>query len=294
LITTLRAVFVAVFLFAALFGLHAVQLLSILLFPFSRRAFRAVNRAMANAWWGLCVQLMERFHKVEVFITGDVVPSREEAVLISNHSSMVDIPAIFSLALRKGRLGDLKWMVKDVLKWVPGIGWGMVFLGCIFLKREWAKDREHVRATFSLLRDESIPSWLICFPEGTRMTPPKLQKSQAYAANAGIRVPNNLMVPRTKGFAASVTGLRGHAAAVYDVTIAYPDGVPGITDLISGTVRSFHLHVRRHPLEVLPDDNEGLSVWLHERFVEKDDLLDAFKAEGRFPGDDVKTPLPWW
>ena len=285
---------IAAFLVITLFALHAFQLLSILVYPVSARAFRHVNRSAANAWWGICVHLMERLHRVEVFITGDDIPAREDAVLISNHSAMVDIPAIFSLALRKGRLGDLKWMVKDVIKWVPGIGWGMVFLGCIFLKREWAKDRDHVRATFALLRDESIPSWLICFPEGTRMTPAKLAKSQVYAETAGIRVPKHLMVPRTKGFAAAVTGLRGHASAVYDVTISYPDGVPSITDLLRGTLRRFHLHVRRYATEDLPDDTEGLSDWLHERFVEKDELLDAFAAEGRFPGEDVKTQLPWW
>jgi len=109
-----------------------------------------------------------------------------------------------------------------------------------------------------------------------------------------MRVPKNLMVPRTKGFAAAVMGLRGHAAAVYDITIAYPDGVPSVTDLLRGAVRRFHLYVRRYAVDDLPDDDEGLSAWLHERFVEKDELLDAFEAEGRFPGEDVKTRLPWW
>lgn len=45
-------------------------------------------------------------------------------------------------------LGDMKWMVKDIIKYVPGVGWGMLFLDCIFVKRDWTTDKESIRKTF--------------------------------------------------------------------------------------------------------------------------------------------------
>ena len=61
---------------------------------------------------------------------------------------MADITFLMDFAYRKGRLGDMKWMVKDIIKYVPGVGWGMLFLDCIFVKRDWTTDKESIRKTF--------------------------------------------------------------------------------------------------------------------------------------------------
>ena len=54
-----------------------------------------------------------------------------------------------------------------------------------------------------------------------------------------------MLIPRTKGFVASVEGLGDHLNAVYDFTIGYVDGVPSLWQYITGRVKQIHIHVRR-------------------------------------------------
>jgi hypothetical protein len=91
-----------------------------------------------------------------------------------------------------------------------------------------------------------------------------------------------VLVPRTKGFVASVAGLRRHATAIYDVTIGYERGVPTLWQYIKGFAPRAHLHVRRFPIADLPTDDAGLATWLQQRFQEKDSLLERFYRDGRF------------
>jgi 1-acyl-sn-glycerol-3-phosphate acyltransferase len=188
------------------------------------------------------------------------------------------------LAKEKGRLGDMKWFVKAPIKYVPGIGWGMAFLDCLFVERDWAADRASIEHTFESLVKGDVPVWLISFVEGTRITPKKLTASQNYARDKGLEPTQHVMLPRTKGFVATVTGLRDHVAAVYDVTIGYPDGVPTMWQYVKGASRQAHLHVRRFAVESLPQGEAELSNWLIDRYREKDDLLEHFYQCGAFPG----------
>jgi 1-acyl-sn-glycerol-3-phosphate acyltransferase len=226
-----------------------------------------------------------------VLISGDNVPMRENVLLVCNHQQMPDIPAIMKLAKTKDRLGDLKFFVKKQLKWVPGMGWGMQFLDCLFIDRDWASDRERIQQTFARLVDGRVPVYLVSFVEGTRLTLPKLEAAQVYARENGLREPRHTLVPRTKGFAASVEGLRGHIDAVYDLTIGYEIGVPSLWQYIKGLVKRIHMHVRRFPVDDLPDSAEGLRDWLFARFAEKDALLDHYYATGAFPAEPFPDSL---
>jgi len=102
----------------------------------------------------------------------------------------------------------------------------MQFLDCPFIDREWSSDREHIRSTFAKLVDNRVPMWLVSFVEGTRATRTKLEASREFARSRGLAETRHVQVPRTKGFTASVQGLRGHITAVYDLTIGYEEGVP--------------------------------------------------------------------
>lgn len=48
------------------------------------------------------------------------------------------------------------------------------------------------------MRDFPLPFWLALFVEGTRFTQAKLLAAQEYAASAGLPVPRNVLIPRTK------------------------------------------------------------------------------------------------
>lgn len=280
----LFAIFGLVFLFSMLLVANALQMLSLVLWPFSKPAFRLVNCSIAFCWWRLCSFWAEQVHGIRPVITGDPIPEGENALLIANHQEMTDIVVLFSLAWRKKRLANLKWFAKDAIKYVPGVGWGMLFLDCLYVKRNWDADEQKIRRTFQKFLRERIPLWLVTFPEGTRLTPTKLAKARDFAQNSGLALPERVLVPRTRGFAASVTGLREHLQAVYDVTIAYSGRPPNMWRLFNQRGGTFNLHVRRYPIGSLPTDNESLARWLQERFAEKDRLLGAFESDGRFTG----------
>ena len=282
-VATGRGLAILAFGFATLLPFNLLQLLSLSLRPFSRPAFRRVNRWCANTWWGWCVIGAERIYGVRMIATGDDVPMRENALLVANHQQMPDITALMAFARTKDRLGDLKFFVKKQLKWVPGMGWGMQFLDCIYIDRDWASDREHIRETFASLVDGRVPVFLVSFAEGTRFTLSKLEAAQNYAREHGLTIPRHTLVPRSKGFAASVEGLRTHIDAVYDLTIGYEKAIPTLWQYIKGMVQRIHLHVRRFPVAELPESTDALRRWLMARWEEKDRLLEHFYEKGAFP-----------
>lgn len=262
---------------------NLIQMLSVPLLLVSRRAVRAVNRLAGGTWWAACDWLSQHMLGIEVVMSGDDPPPRENVLVTANHQSMSDVPSLFRLARRKGRIGDLKWFVKDSLKYVPGLGWGMVLLDCVFLKRDWRRDEPRVRAQLTRFREERIPIWTLSFVEGTRVRPKKLAQAAEYAASRGLAPLQHLIFPRTKGFTLTIDALRGHFDAVYDATIGYEGGVPSIKQWCRGDVRRVCVHVRRFPISSLPEGEEALAEWLRERWYEKDALLDHFYREGHWP-----------
>jgi 1-acyl-sn-glycerol-3-phosphate acyltransferase len=266
--------------------------LSLVLRPFSLRTFRAINRWGANTWWGFTLRIAEWGYGTHIKLSGDPLPPREHTILLVNHQQMADITFLMYLGRAKQRLGDMKWFVKDIIKWVPGVGWGLLFLDSLFVKRDWAADRASIDRTFASIIRGRVPLWLMLFPEGTRITRSKLERSQAFARERGLPVLRHLLTPRTKGFAASVQGLRQHLHAVYDVTIAYPTGVPTLVQYIRGYGRIAHLHVRRFAIEQLPELEDELGAWLHQRWQRKDLQLEHFYAHGAFIDEEEERALP--
>jgi 1-acyl-sn-glycerol-3-phosphate acyltransferase len=262
-----------------------MQMASLVFRPFSRTTFRRINRWCADTWWGWCVIGSEKIYGVEFHITGDDVPMRENALLVVNHQTMSDIPPLMKLGKSKDRLGDMKYFIKKELKWVPGMGWGLQFLDAVFIDRQWTRDEDTIRRTFARLVDGNVPVYLVSFVEGTRLTAAKLAKAKDYAREHRLPVPRHTLVPRTKGFVASIQGLRGHLDAVYDLTLGYDSGVPTLWQYLQGLVRRIHLHVRRIPIDALPERADELRQWLLDRWHEKDEMLEHFYTTGSFVDD---------
>ncbi|HSM52509.1 MAG TPA: 1-acyl-sn-glycerol-3-phosphate acyltransferase [Thermoanaerobaculia bacterium] len=279
-VATLRGAVVAAALLSSLLLINLLQTASLALRPLSVASFRRFNRLAAATYWGACAKVTLAVHRTRVVFSGDAELPRENAVLIANHQSMADVQVLFLLARRERRLGDLKWFVKHSLKYWPGIGWGMTFLDCLFVRRDWAADRRRIEAVFSKLLRANVPVWLVSFVEGPRLSAAKLARARDYAAEQARELPRHVLLPRARGFVASVTGLTGHVGAVYDVTIGYVGGLPSLWQWAKGQMREVHLHVRRYPLAELPASPEALAAWLEERFREKDERLERFYAGG--------------
>ena len=124
---------------------------SALFLPISRPFVRTANRWIGGFWWGLC-DIMAAAWGIDVQISGEHLHSKENVMVTANHQAMTDINTLFRLARRQGRIGDLKWFVKNALKYVPGLGWGMIFLDCIFLKRNWKKIKNDYTNNFHVFK----------------------------------------------------------------------------------------------------------------------------------------------
>lgn len=255
---------------------------SVLIWPFSRRAFRVYNRRIADTWWRTVLGACRVAWGMRLRVSGDPVPAAENAILIVNHQQMVDIPCIALLAMGTQRLGDLKWFAKDPIKYVPGLGWGMLFLDNIFLKRRWTEDKASIEHTFGRLRKHGLPFWLVSFSEGTRFTRRKVEDARSFAAERGLPPPAHVLLPRTRGFQAMIVALRDRLDAVYDLTIAYPDGLPTFWQFVCGMGQEASIHFRRYPMAEVPSDPDALATWLRDRFVEKDTLLAGYFENGEF------------
>ena len=257
---------------------NLAQFATLLIYPFSPRLFRAANRRLGALYWSEC-HLLSQLPPINVVMHGvDTIPPEENVILVANHQASVDIGAVFALAYNKRRIGDIKWFVKEMYRWVPGMGLGMMFLGCIFVRRNWTRDRARVERTFRHIVRSGEPFWISMFAEGTRIKPGKQEKSDQMAARYNLPPFRHVLFPATKGFIAATEHLRTRVDAVYDMTIHYPDGIPAFSTYLQGLVRRIDIYVVRHPIASLPTSSEQLAAWLVQRYVEKETLLAKLKS----------------
>ncbi len=155
--SAVHAVFFSFAIFGPLLVINAFQTLSILWKPISLKWFRKYNNFWANHYWSYVGWAARSIGGIEVEMLGDRIPRNENALVLANHQSAVDIVVQLIVGKTVERLGDMKFFVKDILKWVPGPGWGMVFLECIFMKRNWTEDRHRVVKQLQKFRQDRVP-----------------------------------------------------------------------------------------------------------------------------------------
>ncbi len=278
-----RAILFSTFLFILLLGINALQTISLLCKIFSQPLFRKINQHLAHFYGTILVLLMDKIYRVRIIWQCDILPEREDAIVIANHQTAVDIMPLFALAHRSQRVGDMKFFVKEVFKYIPGPGWGLIFLDSIFLKRRWMADRRRIKQSFQKFIREGIPLWLNIFPEGTRFTHKKMLDAQSTARHYKLPICEHVLVPFAKAFETSVLGLKDHVQAVYDVTIGYPDGIPTLWQLMLGDVPCIEVRVERFLLESLPNQGLAIEQWLNDRFWAKELILRHLRKHGSFP-----------
>jgi len=262
----------------------SVPLSNVLFFPgqflyfISKRQWRLHNRRVSRFIIGSWIWITTKLYGTRYRITGDAVPDGESAIVMANHQQATDIPVLFTYAMMKGRLGDSKFFAKNQLKLVPFLGIAMLILEHLFLKRNWKEDAPRVVRMFSEIASSGLPVWMLLFPEGTRITPEKLLRSQEIAKEKNFAVPRHTLLPRPRGFLAAMDGLRNCVDAIYVVTIGYERGCSSLMDYIQGRMRTIHLHVKRYPVRELPLDSLALDQWLRDRYIEVDKRMEKFRT----------------
>jgi hypothetical protein len=166
---------------------------------------------------------------------------------------------------------------------------------------EFVADREQLfklLRSFAANRGSAAPVHLLFFPEEWTLhngadRRSLLAKSNEFAKREGRPQLKHLLLPRTRGFYASLECLRESSPVVYDVTMAYSgyDGSLPVAMKLS-VVSLWHLFRRRFPKEVhlrikrySMEEVFQDSSWLDKKWAEKDRLLSHFAKHQSFPID---------
>jgi 1-acyl-sn-glycerol-3-phosphate acyltransferase len=117
--------------------------------------------------------------------------------------------------------GRIYIILKESLRRIPVIGWGMQFYRFIFLKRNWELDKPRLAVHMQTLNKPSDSMWLMIFPEGTNLAPSTREASRKWANQNGLLDMRYQLLPRSTGLQFCLKQLRNTVEFVYDCTIAY-------------------------------------------------------------------------
>ena len=220
----------------------------------------------------------------------------ERMILIANHQIYTDWLYLWWIGYAAGMHGRIYVVLKESLKRIPVIGWGMQFAQFIFLKRKWEQDKPRMAAHLQKFNNPKDPMWLMMFPEGTNLADSTREASKQWAERNGIQDMRHTLLPRSTGLQFILQELRKTVEYVYDCTIAY-EGVPrgefaqdiftvGASYFGGQPPKSVNMYWRRFRIADIPLDNPKLfEMWLRQRWTEKDKFIEDYLRTGRFPAD---------
>lgn len=162
----------------------------------------------------------------------------------------------------------------------------------IFLKRRWEHDEGYLKKVLDYFREVSYPVQLLIFPEGTNLDEFTKIKSDSFAKKNNLVPYEYVLHPRIRGFTFCVENLRqGKLDAIHNVTVGYDKNhCYWEKDLLCGHFpKEMHFHFQRHPIETLPEGEDGLGKWCTKQWEEKEERLKRFYAskEGFCPTEEV-------
>lgn len=219
---------------------------------------------------------------------------KEHTLLLMNHSYDIDWLIGWMFCEKSGVLGNCKAYAKKVIQYIPVIGWSWKFAEFVFLERSFEKDKEIIGRQINEIFDYPDPVWLLLNAEGTRFTEKKHEASVKFAQERGMPVLKHHLIPRTKGFTASLPYLKEKCPAILDIQLAFKknDEVePTIGNLLNGRGVTGYMHVRRIDMKSLPDKEEDAAEWMQEFFRFKDNLQESFHTHGDFFTGTGLTPI---
>ena len=209
-------------------------------------------------------------------------------LVISNHQSWVDIPALIQALNR--RTPFFKFFLKKELIWVPLLGLAWWALDYPFMKRYSkaflaknpelkGKDLEITKAACELFKRQ--PVTIVNYLEGTRFTPAK------HSAQASPY--SSLLKPKAGGVAFVLAAMGEQLDAILDVTVVYPgDRIPGFWDMLCGAVPKVIVDIRTRELDPSlwqgdyendPVFREKIQGWVNQLWIEKNARIEQLRQE---------------
>lgn len=219
---------------------------------------------------------------------GDSLRSDTSYLVISNHQSWVDIPALVQAFNRKTPY--FKFFLKKELIWVPFLGLAFWALDYPFMKRYSkaflekhpqlkGKDLEITKAACAKFK--GLPVTVVNYLEGTRFTPAKQAQQQSPY--------RYLLRPKAGGVAFVLAALGEQLDAMLDVTLVYPqERTPGFWDLLCGRVPTVIVDIRTHSIDAAlwrgDYENDAqfrqyVQDWVSRLWQEKDARIAQLRGE---------------
>jgi lysocardiolipin and lysophospholipid acyltransferase len=121
-------------------------------------------------WLSLWPFLFEKINKTKVVFSGENVIPKRRVLIFANHRTEVDWMYLWDLALRKGHLGYIKYILKSSLMKLPIFSWAFHIFEFIPVERKWEIDEAIIQNKLSKFKNPRDPIWLAVFPEGTDYT----------------------------------------------------------------------------------------------------------------------------
>ncbi|KAI6247810.1 hypothetical protein HI914_04542 [Erysiphe necator] len=321
------------FFLANCFGIVTTQFVGCPLYLIDRHYYYAYM-ALTKRSFGIFMTLLTQFWAPTIIrisgdssVAGQIQKTKdgkvqllfpERLVMVANHQLYTDWLYLWWVAYanQSKTHGNVYIILKESLKHIPMVGWGMRFFSFIFLSRKLAVDEPRLSYRLRKLKKVSsgllsranklAPMWLLLFPEGTNASQDGREKSASWAKKIGVKDLENTLLPRSAGSFFCLKELKGTVEYLYDCTIVYEGVKHGEFGQDNHTLQAMYLlgqpppsvnmFWRRFAISDIPlHDKDEFDEWLRLRWSEKDAYINQYIATGRFPpilqdGKDTKNP----
>jgi hypothetical protein len=328
-----RIIFIGGFLTALVFIANIFQALCIPLLLISKDAYRSAEGFVVESFIGTCCLVLRFGGGIHLYFIGkpDIVGKLMERrpfsllqnyskvddgldniLILSNHVSFVDWWIIYFIALRVGTARFVRFVTKEAIKFIPGLGFAAYFHDFLFVKRDWKTDQVRIKRfieDFVISRVHHI--WICIFPEGTFVDSGEekvVDASQKFMRDnyPGMNPFNYVLFPKAKGFEAitrasnlksilNLTWIYSFKNGTHTACPLLETGktrkIPSTIDLISNPPEAVYIHASLEEYDNSVDTRE----WLKDRFQEKEVILKTFNETKMFSKDvisikDTKSP----
>ena len=250
--------------------------------------FEAV-RSIAATWISLNILIFRYLTPTHWDIRGQQALNRQESLLvISNHQTWVDIPAL--MVAIHGKAPFFTFFLKRELIWVPLLGLAWWALEYPFMRRHSkaqleknpqlrGQDLDITRKACDRLNGRPVS--LVNYLEGTRFTPAKHQQQQSPY--------QYLLKPKSGGVAFTLNAMNNQLAHYLDITLVYlGEQPPTFWNLLSGKVERVIIDIQKQPIPIAmmqgdyqqdPVFRANFQAWINQLWQAKDQRIKRLRQD---------------
>ncbi|KAF5139687.1 acylglycerol-3-phosphate acyltransferase-like protein [Vairimorpha ceranae] len=196
---------------------------------------------------------------------------KKKLIIVSNHVGAIDF-MILNFIFKTN--GNMKYLIKSEMKWVPIFYQVVDLLKFIAVSRNYKKDKDRIKKRIDLLLKSDIPVIVVIFPEGTRINKENLTRSIIFCKNRGLPVLSNVLYPRLNGFNLIYEILKKENFYIADFTFTHIKKPLSLWEVLFTSKRGEIKYDLRF-INIL--DIKNPRKWMEDCFVRKDRIIENLK-----------------